>query len=92
MGSPIYEDMRALDCKFLIKPIKRNRLHHLIREIFPNEHKPSPPVAGTVASVFPTNLAARNPLSILTSEDNPIKLIFFSIVLPILFFSFSDEL
>ena len=73
MGSPIYEEMRQLDCKFLIKPIKRNRLHHTLRQVFPAgefRRASPPPVA---ASPFPVNLAARSPLSILCAEDNPIK-------------------
>ncbi|SCV74352.1 BQ2448_6784 [Microbotryum intermedium] len=72
MGSPIYEEMRQLDCKFLIKPIKRNRLHHTLRQIFPIGaiKSTSPPPA---SSPFPTGLGVRNPLSILCAEDNPIN-------------------
>ncbi|SCZ98541.1 BZ3500_MvSof-1268-A1-R1_Chr3-1g05452 [Microbotryum saponariae] len=72
MGSPIYEEMRQLDCKFLIKPIKRNRFHHTLRQIFPIGaiKLTSPPPA---SSPFPTGLGVRNPLSILCAEDNPIN-------------------
>jgi CheY-like chemotaxis protein len=79
MGSPIYEEMRQLDCKFLIKPIKRNRLHHTLRLVFPagESPRPSSPMP-TVSPVFPTNLATRNPLSILCAEDNPINVRFFT--------------
>ncbi|BGP22990.1 hypothetical protein JCM10295v2_001881 [Rhodotorula toruloides] len=73
MGSPIYEEMRQLDCKFLIKPIKRNRLHHTLRLVFPasESSRVSSPAPGSPA--FPTNLATRNPLAILVAEDNPIN-------------------
>lgn len=73
MGSPIYEEMRQLDCKFLIKPIKRNRLHHTLRQVFPASEfrKATPPP--TTSSPFPSNQAQRAPLSILCAEDNPIK-------------------
>ncbi|ORY92797.1 hypothetical protein BCR35DRAFT_311761 [Leucosporidium creatinivorum] len=73
MGSPIYEEMRQLDCKFLIKPIKRNRLHHTLRQVFPASEfrKATPPP--TTTSPFPTNQAQRAPLSILCAEDNPIN-------------------
>ncbi|GAA5868990.1 hypothetical protein JCM8547_003243 [Rhodosporidiobolus lusitaniae] len=73
MGSPIYEEMRQLDCKFLIKPIKRNRLHHTLRLVFPAGESPRPSSPAPASPAFPTNLATRNPLSILCAEDNPIN-------------------
>ncbi|GAA5904910.1 hypothetical protein JCM5296_006141 [Sporobolomyces johnsonii] len=73
MGSPIYEEMRQLDCKFLIKPIKRNRLHHTLRSIFPSGESPHTVSPVPTSPAFPTNLAARNPLSILCAEDNPVN-------------------
>ncbi|KAK4047735.1 hypothetical protein OIV83_005243 [Microbotryomycetes sp. JL201] len=76
MGSPIYEEMRQLDCKFLIKPIKRNRLHHTLRQVFPTAsasevRKPSTPQPQK--EQFPSNFAAKHPLTILCAEDNPIN-------------------
>ncbi|KAM0787699.1 hypothetical protein ACM66B_003759 [Microbotryomycetes sp. NB124-2] len=76
MGSPIYEEMRQLDCKFLIKPIKRNRLHHTLRQVFPaaaasEVRKPSTPQPQK--EQFPSNFAAKHPLTILCAEDNPIN-------------------
>lgn len=73
MGSPIYEEIRQLDCKFLIKPIKRNRLHHTLRTIFPSNETPRVSSPGPSNPAFPTNLSARIPLAILCAEDNPIK-------------------
>ncbi|GJN88386.1 hypothetical protein Rhopal_001352-T1 [Rhodotorula paludigena] len=73
MGSPIYEEMRQLDCKFLIKPIKRNRLHHTIRLVFPAGESPRVASPAPASPVFPGNLATRNPLAILVAEDNPIN-------------------
>ncbi|GAA5908410.1 hypothetical protein JCM6882_007929 [Rhodosporidiobolus microsporus] len=73
MGSPIYEEMRQLDCKFLIKPIKRNRLHHTLRLVFPAGESPRPSSPAPASPAFPSNLATRNPLSILCAEDNPIN-------------------
>ncbi|BGP14068.1 hypothetical protein JCM10213v2_002006 [Rhodosporidiobolus nylandii] len=73
MGSPIYEEMRQLDCKFLIKPIKRNRLHHTLRLVFPAGESPRPSSPAPASPAFPSNLASRNPLSILCAEDNPIN-------------------
>jgi CheY-like chemotaxis protein len=74
MGSPIYEEMRQLDCKFLIKPIKRNRLHHTLRQVFPaSEFRKATPPPTATTSPFPSNQAQRAPLSILCAEDNPIK-------------------
>ncbi|GAA5947465.1 hypothetical protein JCM3765_001690 [Sporobolomyces pararoseus] len=73
MGSPIYEEIRQLDCSFLIKPIKRNRLHHALRTIFPISESPRVASPGPSSPAFPTNLASRNPLSILCAEDNPIN-------------------
>ncbi|GAA6001160.1 hypothetical protein JCM10207_007438 [Rhodosporidiobolus poonsookiae] len=73
MGSPIYEEMRQLDCKFLIKPIKRNRLHHTLRLVFPAGESPRPSSPAPASPAFPSNLAARNPLSILVAEDNPVN-------------------
>ncbi|KAK4056866.1 hypothetical protein OIO90_002116 [Microbotryomycetes sp. JL221] len=77
MGSPIYEEMRQLDCRFLIKPIKRNRLHHTLRQVFPATpskdvcKKPSTPQPQK--EQFPSNFAASHPLTILCAEDNPIN-------------------
>lgn len=73
MGSPIYEELRQLDCRFLIKPIKRNRLHHTLRQVFPrgDNRKATPPPQK--AAMFPTGLGSRNPLSILCAEDNPVN-------------------
>ncbi|GAA6060973.1 hypothetical protein JCM10212_006555 [Sporobolomyces blumeae] len=73
MGSPIYEEIRQLDCKFLIKPIKRNRLHHTLRTVFPAGDAPQAASPAPVAPTFPSNLAIRNPLSILCAEDNPVN-------------------
>lgn len=73
MGSPIYEEMRQLDCKFLIKPIKRNRLHHTLRLVFPSGESPRLASPAPASPAFPSNLATRNPLAILVAEDNPIK-------------------
>ncbi|GAA5944373.1 hypothetical protein JCM1841_000753, partial [Sporobolomyces salmonicolor] len=73
MGSPIYEEIRQLDCKFLIKPIKRNRLHHTLRSVFPSGESPHTVSPVSASPTFPTNLATRNPLSILCAEDNPIN-------------------
>lgn len=73
MGSPIYEEMRQLDCKFLIKPIKRNRLHHTLRLVFPAGESSRVASPAPASPAFPTNLATRNPLAILVAEDNPIK-------------------
>ncbi|GAA5916163.1 hypothetical protein JCM8208_002128 [Rhodotorula glutinis] len=73
MGSPIYEEMRQLDCKFLIKPIKRNRLHHTLRLVFPAGESSRVASPAPASPAFPTNLATRNPLAILVAEDNPIN-------------------
>ncbi|GAA5931685.1 uncharacterized protein JCM15063_001537 [Sporobolomyces koalae] len=73
MGSPIYEEMRQLDCNFLIKPVKRNRLHHTLRTIFPAGESPRIASPRPASPAFPTNLATRFPLSILCAEDNPIN-------------------
>lgn len=73
MGSPIYEEIRQLDCSFLIKPIKRNRLHHALRTIFPAPETPRISSPGPSSPAFPMNLATRLPLTILCAEDNPIK-------------------
>ncbi|GAA6006530.1 hypothetical protein JCM11491_004996 [Sporobolomyces phaffii] len=73
MGSPIYEEIRQLDCSFLIKPIKRNRLHHALRTIFPAVETPRISSPGPSKPAFPTNLSSRVPLSILCAEDNPIN-------------------
>ena len=68
MGSPIYEEIRQLDCSFLIKPIKRNRLHHALRTIFPAAEPPRISSPRPSSPAFPTNLATRNPLTILCAE------------------------
>ncbi|BGP46232.1 hypothetical protein JCM10450v2_002072 [Rhodotorula kratochvilovae] len=73
MGSPIYDEMRQLDCKFLIKPIKRNRLHHTLRLVFPASESPRISSPAPSSPAFPSNLATRNPLAILVAEDNPIN-------------------
>lgn len=74
MGSPIYEEMRQLDCRFLIKPVKRNRLHYTLRQVFPvSETRKITPAPRTGKDSFPANFATDNPLSILCAEDNPIK-------------------
>ncbi|GAA5824688.1 hypothetical protein JCM3770_000086, partial [Rhodotorula araucariae] len=73
MGSPIYDEMRQLDCKFLIKPIKRNRLHHTLRLVFPAGESPRLSSPAPLSPAFPSNLATRNPLAILVAEDNPIN-------------------
>ena len=75
MGSPIHEGMRQLDCRFCIKPIKRNRLHQTLRQVFPVDSRKSSPVdrGGTTSSSFPANLGIKFPLSILCAEDNPVK-------------------
>ncbi|GAA5903955.1 uncharacterized protein JCM6883_002039 [Sporobolomyces salmoneus] len=73
MGSPIYEEIRQLDCSFLIKPIKRNRLHHALRTIFPAAETPRVSSPRPSSPAFPTNLSSRNPLSILCAEDNPVN-------------------
>ncbi|GAA6026797.1 hypothetical protein JCM8097_005869 [Rhodosporidiobolus ruineniae] len=73
MGAPIYDEMRQLDCKFLIKPIKRNRLHHTLRLVFPAGESPRISSPAPASPAFPSNLASRNPLSILCAEDNPVN-------------------
>ena len=74
MGSPIYAEMRQLDCRFLIKPVKRNRLHYTLRQVFPvSETRKITAPPSTSKDSFPVNFAAENPLSILCAEDNPIK-------------------
>ena len=76
MGSPIYEEMRQLDCKFLIKPIKRNRLHHTLRQVFPASEAANARRAATpppAPNAFPSELGRRCPLTILCAEDNPIN-------------------
>ncbi|GAA5970007.1 hypothetical protein JCM11641_000231 [Rhodosporidiobolus odoratus] len=73
MGSPILEEWRALDCTYLIKPIKRNRLHHTLRIVFPSGEFPRPSSPAPASPAFPSNLGAKNPLSILCAEDNPIN-------------------
>ncbi|KAM0752526.1 hypothetical protein T439DRAFT_379572 [Meredithblackwellia eburnea MCA 4105] len=75
MGSPIHDALRQFECLFLIKPIKRNRLHHTLRQVFPagESARRTPTNEGTNGSQFPTNLAARNPLIMLCAEDNPIN-------------------
>ncbi|GAA5937764.1 hypothetical protein JCM1841_004779 [Sporobolomyces salmonicolor] len=73
MGSPIYEEMRQLDCKFLIKLIKRNRLHHTLRSVFPSGESPHIVSRVSASPAFLTNLATRNPLSMLCTEDNSIN-------------------
>ena len=77
MGSPIHDGIRQLDCRFLIKPLKRNRLHHTLRAVFPagdTSRVASPaPNAAAAAATFPATLASRNPLTILVAEDNPVN-------------------
>lgn len=73
MGSPIHEVMRQLDCRFCIKPIKRNRLHQTLRQVFPLDSRKSSPSDTAGVSSFPVNLGAKFPLSILCAEDNPVK-------------------
>lgn len=70
MGSPIYEDMRQFDCKFLIKPIKRNRLHHALRSVFPLSAASQ---SVTPRPRSPVQQSEREPLSILVAEDNPVN-------------------
>lgn len=65
--------LNTVDCKFLIKPIKRNRLHHTLRIIFPIGDTPNVSSPGPSTPAFPANLSARIPLAILCAEDNPIK-------------------
>ncbi|GAA5989125.1 hypothetical protein JCM10908_001168 [Rhodotorula pacifica] len=73
MGSPIHDGMRQLDCRFLIKPLKRNRLHHTLRAVFPAGEISRVASPAPSAPAFPATLATRNPLSILVAEDNPVN-------------------
>ncbi|KAK4703939.1 hypothetical protein P7C70_g2274, partial [Phenoliferia sp. Uapishka_3] len=76
MGSPAHDALRQFTDTFLIKPIKRNRLHHTLRQIFPSgeSRRPlSPNESSSSASPFPTNLAVRNPLVLLCAEPSPLQ-------------------